>query len=180
MRTLKLKPVTATGRIFAELEKRKLIRRLKATPKVLGAKSRKGAVSTIYSSSASNGTHKLICVRVNSPVLKLNFHPDNEEFIILKSTRARFKPLYIIIGLSKSAVLEAKAKRGKLNSDDFVALRLKYNDPSMSVFTMLKGTVHCEATSADKGIGPVFFVTEPSKLKMDRLRLQRCRLQIWR
>ena len=178
MQILKLKPVMATGKVFAALEKRKLIRRLKATSKVLNARSRKGAVSTIYSSSASSGTHKLICVRVNSSALKFNSHPDNEEFIILKTAAAKFKPLYIIIGLSKSAVLETKARRGSLRDGDFIALRLKYNDPLLSVFTMLKGAVHCEVTSSSKGAGPVFFVTESSKLKMNRLRLPGYRFEI--
>jgi hypothetical protein len=178
MEIIKLKPVNATKKIFAALEKKKLIRRLKATSKVLGAKSPKGAVSTIYSSSVSNGAHKLICVRVNSQQAKLNSHPDNEEFIIIDPSGRRFKPLYIIIGLSKQAILKAKAGRGKLGSGDFMALRLKYNDPALSVFTMLKGTVHCEITSRGKRGGPVFFVAEPSRLKMDRLRLQGYRIQI--
>jgi hypothetical protein len=178
MQTIKLHPVAASRKIFAALERRKLIRTLRATPKILGSKSAKGSVSTVYSSAVSNGSHKLICVRVNSSVLKLNSHRDNEEFIILKGAPAKFKPLYIIIGLSKSAALESKARRGKLRSGDFIALRLKYNDGALSVFTMLKGTVHCEATSSGRGAGPVFFVTEPSKLKMERFRLARYRFEI--
>jgi hypothetical protein len=171
MKTIKLKPVNPSQRILTLLEERKLIRTLKPTKRLINAKSQRGSVETIYSSSLEFGSHKLICISLNSAKVRLNSHPDNEEFIIVNNTRHKFRPVYIVIGLHKHALLEKKARQQILSQDDFIFLRLKYNDPKTCIFTMLKDTVHCELTFPGEGRSPIFFVTEPSRLKMRHLKL---------
>ena len=172
MKTIRLKPVIPNSKILSFLEKRNLIRTLKPTKKMLNARVKGGMVQTIYSSSIEFGSHKLLCINLNSAGIKLNSHPDNEEFIVVDSALRKFKPLYIVVGLYKHGLLEKKAQAGNLSKDDFVVLRLKYNNPRFSVFTMLKDTVHCELTLPGKGVPPIFFVAEPSKLKMRKLKLR--------
>lgn len=168
---LKIKSQKITEEILENLEKKGLIRTLKAPANVLHSKSRQGTVRTIYSSKAEYGSHKLICVKCNSSKINLNCHPDNEEFLLINNTNLKFNPLFIIIALEKGAGLQKKIKNFTLTTDDFIVLELKYNDPRISIFTMLKGTYHCEFTIPGKEISPVFFVTEPSRLQMIKEKL---------
>jgi hypothetical protein len=166
MNTLNLFAVAATKNVFADLSRRKLIRMLVPTASVAASRAAGGAVATIYSSAPAFGTHKLICVKPNSPQIKLNSHAANEEFILINPEAKRFRPLYMIIGLHKHEVLEQKIARGTLTCKDLLAIRLRFNDPQVSIFTMLKGTPHCEITTHDRRPAPIFFVTEPSRLPM--------------
>jgi hypothetical protein len=169
-----MKPLSVTAsddisRWFRLLEHRGLIRPLAAPRRILSSPKGRGAVSTVYASSPRFGPHKLICVKPDSAVPKLNSHPDNEEFILL-DPRAGVRPLYLLIGLLPASALKAKTAAGTLSADDFVLLKMKFNDPRFSVFTMPAGTVHCEIVFPGKGPAPVFFVTEPRDLPMELLR----------
>jgi hypothetical protein len=168
MKNLKLKAVRPTEKILKSLEGRDLIRRLNPPKAILDSRRANGAVKTIYASAPRFGSHKVICVKLNSAVPNLNSHEDNEEFIIVNSNGLKLNPVYILIALDKHAALEAKARDTGLRPEDFVLLKMKYNDFSSCIFTMLKGTVHCEVTLKEEpGAGaPVFFVSEPSRLKM--------------
>ena len=178
MKILKLKPINITPKIAASLEHRGLIRLFKPTAKALRTGQGKCVVDKIYSTARRFGTHKLICVGKNETRITLTTHPDNEDFIVINPSNHKFKPLYLIIGLDETRNLERKAKAGKLDTRDFIALRLKYNDPKTSVFTMLKDTIHCEVTIAGKGTAPVFFVTEPSDFSMKRICLTDYQLRL--
>lgn len=168
-RIISLKPVSPGTRIISLLEKRGLIRTLKPTQKILNNKNPNGAMDIIYKASERFGSHKLVAIVLgrNSSKIRLNYHSDNEDFLIISTASAAFKPFYIVMALHKKKVIERKIKCGTVSAEDFIALRIPYNDPKISVFTMLKDTVHCEATiTAEKGRYPIFFVSEPSRLKM--------------
>ncbi|MGE5309195.1 MAG: hypothetical protein ACM3OC_08930 [Deltaproteobacteria bacterium] len=171
MRTIRLTPRDADSRTLSLLEQRALIKTLAPTPKISRLPHGAAAADAVYSSAPRFGGHKLLCVRPDSDRVKLNSHPDNEEFILIDPSGARGRPLYMLVGLSPHAVLEKKAQAGTLSEKDFVLLRMKFNDSRASVFTMLKDTVHCEIVFPGTGKAPVFFVTEPARLPMDLLRL---------
>jgi hypothetical protein len=178
MHCLKLKPALISTKILAFLEKKKLIRTFKPTPGVLQPTDTTGIVDLIYASDPQFGSHKLICIGKNATEIRLTTHPDNEEFIIINQSRFRFRPLFLIIGLSGKEDLEKKAGQGKLTAKDFMALQLKYNDYMTSLFVMLKDTVHCEVTVPGKKNHPVFFVTEPTDLGVQKLDLTPYHLQL--
>jgi hypothetical protein len=166
MKTIKLQSVPITPGILSFLERRKLILRLKAPKAVLDSRKPGGAMQTLYCSASCFGAHKLICVKKNSSGIKLTYHPDNEEFLLLNNSGRKFRPLYMVIGLDKYQGLRKKMKKRSLGPADFIALEMRYNHPQTSVFTMLKNTPHCELSAEGKDNGPVFFVAEPSRLKM--------------
>lgn len=172
MRIIKLKPKTATPDLLASLEEKKLIKTFKPPQDLLASQSRNGAMRVIYSSRACWGAHQLICIKKNSSSIKLNFHPDNEEFILLNNSGVKFRPLCIIMGLLKQKELSAKLKKGLLSGNDFIAVRFKLNAPKTCVFTMLSGTVHCEVVLPGNGVGPVFFVAEPSKMRLNNFEVE--------
>ncbi|MFH1259114.1 MAG: hypothetical protein ABII74_04780 [Elusimicrobiota bacterium] len=178
MKILKLKPVKITAEILSFLEKRDLIKTLTPTKKTLKVKEGQVAVDQLYSSQPQFGGHKLICIGLNITVIKLNYHPDNEEFIMVKNPQDKFKPLFLIVGLEKYEKLEEKARKNKLTEKDFLALRMEYNRPQTSIFTMLKYTPHCEATLSGKGRHPNFFVTEPTAIQISYLNLSEHELTI--
>jgi hypothetical protein len=178
MISLELKSQSATPSILADLEKKNLIRRLKAPQKVLTSQAKNGAMETIYCSHRNWGAHKLICVKKNSAEIKLNFHPDNEEFILINNDKTEFRPLCIVMGLLKHKKLAEKLKKGELKAKDFIALVFEHNNHQTCIFTMLRDTVHCEVALPGKGQGPVFFVAEPSRLKLKSFRTKGYKLEI--
>jgi hypothetical protein len=72
MIALKLKSQRATAAILDVLDKKNLIKTLKASGKVLASQAKNGAMETIYCSHRSWGAHKLICVKKNSIIARLN------------------------------------------------------------------------------------------------------------
>ncbi len=166
MKTIRLKPIEATEKILTRLEKKGLIRTFKPTAKILRLGARKkGGVDTIYSSSPRFGSHKLLCIRQDDfSKIALTYHDDNEEFLIINNTPLKFKPLYIVMGMYKRREFERKAGNNRLSEKDILVLKFRYNDPAVSIFTMMKDTPHCQITKPGRGRPPIFFVTEPSRL----------------
>jgi len=114
----------------------------------------------IYESAEIYGPHKLIAVTVN----RFRFgafgtHNDNEEFILVGDPTA--KPMYLVVAWCSKDELDNKIQNKKLRAQDFIALRVKYNDPQVSFFVMLKDVPHGEASIDGSGNPPYFYVTEP-------------------
>lgn len=168
-RTIPLRPVPFTARSAAMLEERSLIRTLKPTPRVLGCPQGRGMMEQVYTSSVEHGSHKLACIRCSCSRLQLNSHPDNEEFIFINTNGNRFRPLYLAIGLHKHRLFQQRMAAGTLRPEDIILLAVPYNDPRVSVFTMLRDTVHAELVPPGDRQAPIFFVSEPSKLRMRKL-----------
>ncbi|MDR2192267.1 MAG: hypothetical protein LBO62_05265 [Endomicrobium sp.] len=164
-----LKPQKASLKLFEELEKKRLIRLLRPTEKTINTKTKTGAVSRFYSTSEKFGTHSLMCVGKRTADIALSYHDDNEDFILLNPLGLKFKSLYLILSFLKGAVFFKKFHSKKLESKDLIAIELEFNNPRLSFFTMLKRSVHCEITDNSKGRHPVFFVSEPSRLKDNKL-----------
>lgn len=114
----------------------------------------------IYESADAYGTHKLIAVTVNRFRFgAFGIHDDNEEFILVGDPTA--KPMYLVIAWCTKDELDHKIQNGQLRSQDFIALKVKYNDPQVSFFVMLKDIPHGEASIDGPGTPPYFYVTEP-------------------
>jgi hypothetical protein len=177
MKIIKLILQKATPRLLDFLERKKLIRTFKPSRRVLFSRAPNGAMDTIYCSNHRWGAHKLICVKKNSSRISLNFHPGNEELILINNSANRFRPLGIVMGLLKQKELFKKLKKGQLEKEHFIAVVFKHNDRKTCIFTMLKDTVHCEVALPGKGLGPVFFVAEPSRLKLKSFKTKGYKLE---
>jgi len=165
MQRIRLTIQEVSPSLLARLEKRGLIKTLTPSSRLLSSSHPKGAMETLYCASARHGSHKLVCIKKNSSDIRLTFHPGNEEFIIISTGGAVYRPLYIVIGLHARQALARKLKRDALSAQDFLCLKFPLRDGRAHIFTMLKDTVHCEITEPGRGTGPVFFVSEPSRLK---------------
>ena len=165
MKTIKLKPIKINKKILNMLEQKGLIITPTPSNKIMNNASC-GGVEIIYKTDHEYGTHKLIAVGKTDTAITLTTHPDNEDVILINNTGKKFKPLYLIIALHKQSEFEKRAKAGTLSTKDILAITLEYNSQN-SFFTVLKNVPHCEVTSIGKGQYPVFFVTEPTDLKMD-------------
>lgn len=164
MKTLKLKPKKINKKILTMLEKNGLIITPTPSKKIMTSPAC-GGVEVIYKTDHEYGTHKLIAVGKTDTKIMLTTHPDNEDVILINNTGKKFKPLYLVIALHKQSNFEKLAKVEKLTTKDIMAIELEYNSQNC-FFTVLKDVPHCEITLSGKGQYPVFFVTEPSDLKM--------------
>ncbi|MDR1941662.1 MAG: hypothetical protein LBQ47_04990 [Endomicrobium sp.] len=164
-----LKPVKASEKLFKDFEKKKLIKLFRPTLKTISTKTKTGAVSRLYSSRKIFGTHSLMCVGKRTTDIRLSYHDDNEDLILLNPLGMKFKKLYFIVSALKKTQFLKKFLSGLLSPKDLTAVELEFNDPALSFFTVLKGTVHCEITDASKKQHPIFFVSEPSRLKDNKL-----------
>ncbi len=158
---IELQPRLMTAEVMAELEQRGLILRLYPGGHAAEVGPNEACSRDLYSSDEQYGPHKLIVATINSVDADKYFgdHADNEEFLFIGDPATR--PLYLVVALHKRAQFEAKVRNQTLSADDFVALRVRFNDPHASFFTMLKEVPHGEVTVAGPGTPASFYVTEP-------------------
>jgi len=174
---IRLKPVEMTSEIMQMLEGKGLIYRLCPGHDELRASKEETLVKTIYASDEKFGPHKLITVTVNrSEFAVFHTHPDSEEFLAIGDPNA--KPLYLVMALCNKHELESRVKSKTLSENDFVTLKVKYNDPEVSFFTILKNIPHGEAASAKDGKPPSFYVTESRDLGVEMLLLGEYKLKL--
>jgi hypothetical protein len=161
-----LEPIDMTPELMKDLEKRGLIIRLSPRNHELPAPAGETLWEPIYDSAESLGPHRLITVSVNATTFaEFGTHADNEEFLLIGDDS--MKPLYLAVALCDAAAIAAKAEREDLSASDFVCLRVKYNDPEVSFFTMLGGVPHGEAVAEAPGRPATFYVTEPRDIETD-------------
>ena len=167
-----LKPVKSSTKVFKYLEKKGLISVLKPTDKALKTRTKTGTVDILYTSNKRFGSHRLMCIGKRTKKVQLCYHFDNEDFIFINPGNIDYQKLYLIFALDKIDVFSKKLSKNLLSSKDFVAVEIIYNDPSLSFFTMLKKTVHCEVVKDEDKQHPVFFVAESSCLKNNKIKLK--------
>jgi len=164
-----LKPVKVTETLFEGFEKKKLIKLLRPSKAAIETRTKTGTVSRFYTSKKEFGAHTLMCVGKRTAEIRLSYHEDNEDFMLLNPLGLKFKRLYLIISFLKKNDFLRKFNAGKLAEKDLTAVELEFNNPKLSFFTMLKHTVHCEVADRSEEQHPVFFVSEPSELKDNKL-----------
>lgn len=164
--TIAIEPVDMTPAVMQDLEDRGLIIRLRPGAHALQAPRGQTAVRSIYESDPRHGQHKLITVTVNrSAFSAFGTHPGNEEVWLIGDPNTR--PLFLVVCLHRREALDEKIKARALTAEDFVCLRVKYNDPQVSFFTMLSDTPHDEVAADGDGRSPSFYVTEPNAMGLD-------------
>jgi hypothetical protein len=166
MSVIYLRPVEMTGRVMDELEKKGLITRLCPGRHELGAGPGETLWKLLYEPKEGYGPHRLITVTVNREAFEgFGTHPDNEEFLLIGDRDTQ--PLYLAISFLGKAELAAKIAAGTVGAADFIALRIKYNDPELSFFVMRAGVPHGEAIVDTGKKPPSFYVTESLHLPLD-------------
>jgi hypothetical protein len=174
LKQLLITPVLSTEMVLDQLEQKNLIRKFHCSKKALLAKEGEVVDDYVYTTDPRWGSHALLCVGFNKTTIQLASHPDNEEFLLF-SDAGHTKPLYILIGLHKRNEFVELVELKKITDKDFILLKTIFNDPKLSIFTMLAGTPHAEVTVLGSGRPPCFFVTEPANLPMEPID---CNLEI--
>lgn len=169
MKQINLNPVKPSVKIFSLLEKKGLIKTFKPTAKTLQTRTKTGAVDILYTSRKCYGAHRLMCIGKRTKSVQLCWHRDNEDFLFLNPQNNDYQKLYLVFALDKIYTFSAKLRNETLTGKDFTALEIEYNNPNFSFFTVLKNTVHCEVVADQKKQHPVFFVTESSDLKNNKI-----------
>ena len=167
---IKLKPVKPSIKVFNYLEKKGLISVLKPTDKAIKTRTKTGTVDVLYTSNKRFGSHRLMCIGKRTKKVQLCYHFDNEDFIFINPSNVDYQKLYLVFALDKIDVFGKKLSENLLSEKDFVAVEIVYNNPNLSFFTVLKKTVHCEIVEDENKQHPVFFVTESSNLKNNKIK----------
>jgi hypothetical protein len=173
-----LKPEKVSLSLFLRLEKKKLIRLIRPLKKTIETRTKTGAAERFYTSRSKHGSHTFMSVGKRTEDIKLSCHDDNEEFLLINPLNLKFKKLYLIVSYLKKKDFLKKSESAALSSKDFAALELEFNNPALSFFIMLKDTIHCEMTDKSEGQHPVFFVTEASRLKDNKIRMKNFNIQL--
>ncbi len=175
--TINLDPIDLTPEVAVDLEQSGLILRLAPRRHELPASPGENLWEPIYDSSEKFGPHRLITVSVNSTRLDdFGSHSDNEEFLLIGDDS--MKPLYLVIALHKKRELDRRISQHDLAPEDFICLRLRYNDPEVSFFTMLADVPHGEAIGRGEGRPATFYVTEPRDLDTEITQFREYELRI--
>ncbi len=171
MQNIVLKPVKSDTKIFDFLEKKGLIKTFKPTKNTLTTKKRNGCVDILYTSRKSFGAHRFMCIGKKNKKVQLCYHLDNEDLFFLNPNNTDYAKLYIVFALDKIDVFNRKLKREILKDKDFVTVEICFNNPNLSFFSVLKGTVHCEIIDKNQQKQhPVFFASEASELKNNKIK----------
>lgn len=166
MTKIDLTPVEMTSAVMADLEKKRLILRLCPGNHKLDPSPGETLGNTVYSSDPAYGSHMLLAVTVNrTSFAAFGTHPDNEEFLMIGDPAT--KPMYLVIALHLKEELSKRIAEGSLTASDFVCLKVRYNDPDVSFFTMLADVPHGEAVTEADGDPPSFYVTEPTDMGIE-------------
>lgn len=161
-----LTPVEMTESVMQDLEDRSLIIRLCPNHHELPVQQGETRGESVYESDIRHGAHKLITVSVNrSTFAAFGTHPDNEEFLLIGDPAT--KPMYLAISLHRREELDRRITENELTALDFICLRVKYNDPNVSFFTMLADVPHGEAVADIDGRPASFYVTEPCDMGLE-------------
>ncbi len=169
MKKIIIKPVKPSAEVFRMLEKKGLIRTLKPTKKCVETKTKTGTVDILYTARNCYGGHRLMCIGKRTKFVQFYYHKDNEDFLFLNPQNTDYQKLYLVFAKDKIYTFSAKLRNETLTGKDFTALEIEYNNPDFSFFTVLKNTVHCEVVADENKQHPVFFVTESSKLKNNKI-----------
>ena len=165
MKTILPKVVDANEAIFKQLEKKNLLKRFFTAAGSIDLVERPYDVKNVYQTNEAFGGHKLICVNYNLSEPQLGYHKEKEDFILISDNPVQYKALYLLVCLDKEEDLANKICKEEISDDDFIIIRLKFNDPNLSFFTMNEGVLHCELVEKSEAKRhPYFYVTEPSNL----------------
>lgn len=171
MQNITLKPQKSTKQLFDLLEKKKLIKTFKPTKKTVTTTKRNGCVDILYTSRKSFGAHRFMCIGKKNKKVQLCYHLDNEDLFFLNPQNSEYAKLYLVFSLDKIKTFSKKLKEESLKDKDFITVEVCFNDPNLSFFSVLKGTVHCEIVDEqDLRQHPVFFVSESSELKNNKIK----------
>jgi hypothetical protein len=155
---------------MADLEKRKLLRRLRPSERARHSQEGDHVVERLEMAAEDTGPWQLLAVTCHRVRLEyMTTHGDAESWIFAAAPNS--KPLlYIVSPLSEDA-FKAKLSEHTLTGDDFLAIELRPNDPETSFFTVPTGVVHDELTYSGPGPAPTFYVPEPSRMSYCKMML---------
>lgn len=161
---LQLEPVEMTPDVMQDMEDAGLIIRLAPGRLAPRVNHDEPAPVNVYITKPEYGPHKVIACALNTTeaVKNFNYHPDHEEFLLIGNPDCR--PAYLVVSRLLTPEFEAKTHAGTLTSADLIALRMKFNDPLVSFFTMRPFVPHGEVTVPGSKPPATFFVTESSGL----------------
>ncbi len=180
MKRIEIRAEKATPELMEQMEKQGLLRRLKPSKACLSVNEGDQVVEQVELAKKDSGTWQMLAVACNRFKLDhLAVHSDIESWLFF-SADPTTKPLLYVVATCPAEEFERKAKDGTLNSGDFIALEIQPNDQQTSFFTVPGGVFHDELTYPGAGVGPVFFVPEPSEMSHKSVSLDNYDIEVFK
>lgn len=174
---LVLKPTPVTEEIMLNLEALGIVNRICPGHDPLPVKLGESKFDTVYYTDTKWGSHKLICVTINSTEpANFLFHSDREDFMLIDFEDTA--PLVLTMSLHSNKVLEEKIRSKTLTEQDFISIICAKNHPFFSFFTMNPYFAHVETCLRESTKPPSFYVSEPRDLDENLIDLDEYRLEI--
>lgn len=172
-----LTPVEASAAAMERLEAAGVIRRMGPGKDTLPVGPGESRWVEVYAAQEAYGPHKLIAVTINSAALtKLAYHSAPEDFLLIGDPKST--GMILTMALCRAAELERKISEKTLGSEDFMALRCRFNDPELSFFTMNPYYAHVETCVHESKMPPSFYVGESRNLDENAIDFSDYRLEI--
>lgn len=155
-KVISIKPVEMTPEVMKTLEQKGLITRI-----VAGAFAKHpgydNVIDTeIHVSDLKSGAHRFCSACTNTEYPNdFCVHSDHEEVFFIGPEDA--KPLYLVMSYLSLEDFDKKAAQGTLGDDDIICIKVKFNDPGVSFFTIKKGVLHGEFVEPNSDIAPPSF-----------------------
>lgn len=165
MKKITIKIQKASIPLIEELEYLRVIKRLLPPKNTPNPSENECIDETIYFTKQEYGTHKLLFVTTNlfESQASLGYHPDKEDVLLINTTK-KVKPLIWVFSKINQSNIIKKINCGSLEENDFIAIKIPFNDPFLSFFTINENMPHYEFTIPGKDNCPSFWVTEPNEL----------------
>ena len=159
---IKINPVDMDEGIMSFLEEKGLIKRLLPGAFVEDAPFGSYIDVDVCISDAISGAHSVGCASYNIDYPEFFVsHSDHEEVYFIGAEDR--KPLYVLFSLLLLDELNVKAADDTLCEDDFICLRVKFNDPMTSFFVINKDILHAEFIEPDCDKRPPTFYYSAGK-----------------
>ncbi len=168
----------ATRELISSMQARGLLRAIQPSAGALATPEGQQLVERLESGRDESGPWQLLSVACHRTRLDhLTAHSDAESWLYFSALPA-CKPLLYVVATCPLDAFQAKASTGKLSPADLIVLEIRPNDPTTSFFTVPGGIPHDELTYAGPGVGPVFFVPEPSRMTHTKVDLSAYQITI--
>lgn len=162
---LLLHPVDMNRESMSMLEEKGMISRIAPGKDVAGPVDGTNLGRSLYESDERFGGHKLIVATIGATTLRyFGCHDDCEDVWLLGLDS--WRPMYFVFATCLADEFAKKVAAGTLAASDLVCLRVRYNDPEASFFTVNKHVPHGEVVLPTEQPCPSFYVTESTNLEV--------------
>lgn len=163
-------PLGMNVQLMERLEKDGLIIRICHRSYFENIKKDEVKVKLIYSCNSKSGPHSLCYIKSNKQTADcFEAHSDNEDWFLISNDEV--EDTFLMLSKLSTKDLKEKIENKKISGNDFIALKMKFNDPEVSFFTIIKNVPHLFFSRKGMKDDPSWYITLSKDIGMDYINL---------